>query len=486
YYVLHIGETNTGKTHHALERMKAAKSGVYLAPLRLLALEVFDKLNAEGIACSLKTGEEEKFVSNAVHISSTVEMFHEKDFYDVVVIDEAQMITDKDRGFSWYKAITKANAKEVHIISSKSAKPIMLQLLNEADIEIHEYSRDIPLEVESKEFKIQQIQTGDALICFSRRRVLETASKLQYDGYTVSMIYGSMPPETRKKQIKQFLAGQTKVIVATDAIGMGLNLPIRRIVFLENEKFDGSRRRRLTSQEVKQIAGRAGRKGIYDIGKVAFVSDIKIMRRLLHQEDESVHTFAIAPTKAVLERFQKYSHDLGHFFDLWDKFKNPPGTKKAILSEEKFLYDLIRGTEIEARLSLMDLYGFLHLPFSANDPGLINQWEETMYALLSRGELPKPAIKQRSLEDLEHTYKAIGLHLLFLYRLEKRTEAVYWERLREEISDQVHEALKKDLKSFSKKCKQCGKALPWDHAYTICNSCHAARHRNNRDFSYDW
>ncbi len=86
-YVLHIGETNTGKTHHALGQMKAAESGLYLAPLRLLALEVFDKLNAEGIACSLKTGEEEKILPNAAHISSTVEMFREKDFFDVVVID---------------------------------------------------------------------------------------------------------------------------------------------------------------------------------------------------------------------------------------------------------------------------------------------------------------------------------------------------------------------------------------------------------------
>ncbi|MFL6562482.1 MAG: DEAD/DEAH box helicase, partial [Bacillus sp. (in: firmicutes)] len=324
-YVLHIGETNTGKTHHALERMKDAYSGLYLAPLRLLALEVYDKLNAEGTPCTLKTGEEEKITHGANHISCTVEMFHEKEFYEVIVIDEAQMITDKDRGFSWYKAITKANAEEVHIIGSRNSKSMLLQLLGESDIEIHEYSRDTPLEVETKEFHIKHVKKGDALICFSRRRVLETASRLQNDGHTVSMIYGSMPPETRKKQIEQFNTGKTKVIVATDAIGMGLNLPIRRIVFLENDKFDGTRRRLLTSQEVKQIAGRAGRKGIYNIGKVAFTSDIRKMRNLLLQEDEPVHTFAIAPTNSVFERFQRYYHDLGTFFELWGKFESPKG-----------------------------------------------------------------------------------------------------------------------------------------------------------------
>ncbi|MBU8878395.1 RNA helicase [Bacillus sp. FJAT-29790] len=478
-YILHIGDTNTGKTHHALEKMKEANSGMYLAPLRLLALEVFDKLNGEGTLCSLKTGEEEKLVTNANHISSTVEMFHEKDFYDVIVIDEAQMITDKDRGFSWYKAITKANANEIHIIGSRNAKTMILQLLGDSDIEVLEYNREIPLDVERKEFQINHVKKGDALICFSRRRVLETASRLQNDGKSVSMIYGSMPPETRKKQVQRFIKGETSVIVSTDAIGMGLNLPIRRIVFLENEKFDGTKRRLLTSQEVKQIAGRAGRKGIYNIGKVAFTKDIKLMKRLLEQEDEPVHTFAIAPTTSVFERFQKYFRDLGTFFELWEKFESPKGTKKAALSEERELYGRIRGSEIEARLAIMDLYGFLHLPFSKKEPELIQQWEQTMRAIIEGDELPEPSIKKRNLEELELSYKAIGLHLLFLYRLEQRTEAIYWERVREEISDQVHERLKTDVKNMSKKCRRCGKKLPWDHEFPICNDCHSAQFRRN-------
>jgi ATP-dependent RNA helicase SUPV3L1/SUV3 len=480
-YVLHIGETNTGKTFHALEKMKKANNGLYLAPLRLLALEVFDKLNEEGTPCSLKTGEEEKLVSQAKHISCTVEMFHEKEFYDVVVIDEAQMIADKDRGFSWYKAITKANANEVHIIGSKNAKSMMLQLLGDADIEIYEYKRDTPLEVEEKEFTIKKIKKGDALICFSRKRVLETAARLQNDGHSVSMIYGSMPPETRKKQIEQFNKGKTKVIVATDAIGMGLNLPIRRIVFLENEKFDGTRRRTLTSQEVKQIAGRAGRKGIYDVGKVAFTSEIKQMRNLLLQEDEPVHTFAIAPTNSVFERFRKYYRDLGIFFELWNQFKSPEGTKKASLSEEREIYELIRGTKIESRLSLTDLYGFLHLPFASKEPKLIRQWEETMFAIVDGRELPEPSIKQKTLEELELTYKALGLHLLFLYRLDRRTEAIYWERVRTEVSDQVHERLKTDVKNMTKKCRNCGKKIPWESKFQICDTCHSNRYRRRYD-----
>ncbi|OAS82152.1 MULTISPECIES: helicase-related protein [Metabacillus] len=475
HYVLHVGETNTGKTFQAIERMKQASSGIYLAPLRLLALEIYERLNEEGVPCSLKTGEEEKLVSGSAHQACTVEMFHEKEFYEVVVIDEAQMIADKDRGFSWYKAITKANAKEVHIICSFNAKAMILQLLSSSHVEVHEYVRDIPLEVEFQLFRLNHTRKGDAIVCFSRKRVLETASELQRSGRQVSMIYGSMPPETRKKQMQRFIKGETTVIVATDAIGMGLNLPIRRIVFLENDKFDGTRRRWLTSQEVKQIAGRAGRKGIYNIGKVAFTSNPKSMARLLEQKDEPLQGFAIAPTTAVFERFQKYSRKLGLFFYLWEQFESPEGTKKAALSEEKLLYEMIEDSIIEAKLSIADLYGFLHLPFSSNEPTLRAQWKQKLEAIIDGHELPDPKILESGLEELELSYKSVGLHLLFLYKLGKRTEAHYWERVREEISDKIHEQLKTGVQIEKKRCKRCGKSLSPGFKFQVCNECHFER-----------
>lgn len=475
HYVLHIGETNTGKTFRALERLKEAASGCYLAPLRLLALEVYEKLNADGVPCNLKTGEEEKVTEGAKHVSSTVEMFYEKDDYDCIVIDEAQMIADKERGFAWYRAITGANAKEVHIIGSKNSKEMLLQLLEGSKITVHEYKRDIPLKVEQKKFSIEHVKKGDALICFSRKRVLETASFLQRRKKKVSMIYGSMPPETRKRQIERFINGETHVVVSTDAIGMGLNLPIKRIVFLENEKFDGVRKRRLTSQEVKQIAGRAGRKGIYNVGKVAFVNDYKKMEELLLKEDVSLKTFTIAPTNAMLERFQKYRHDLGDFFELWKKFNNPKGTVKAPLAQEQELYELVKGTDIEARFSIVDLYGFLHLPFSSGEKALTELWLETMEAIVNNEDLPEPPVKRGSLEEVELTYKAIGLHLLFLYKLGRKTEATYWERLRQEISDEANDFLKKAIDTYKKQCKRCGKKLPYDHPYAICDRCYSRR-----------
>ena len=474
-YVLHVGETNTGKTFHAIERMKEASSGIYLAPLRLLALEIYERLNHDGLPCSLKTGEEEKIVTGAHHMACTVEMLREKDEYEVVVIDEAQMIADKDRGFSWFKAITQANAKEVHIICSFNAKEMILDILGESDVDIHEYVREIPLKVESQLFRLGDTKKGDALVCFSRKKVLETASKLQKRGRQVSLIYGSMPPETRKKQMQRFIRGETTVIVATDAIGMGLNLPIRRIVFLENEKFDGERVRLLRSHEVKQIAGRAGRKGIYNVGKVAFSHSIKQMSDLLEKDDEPLEEFAIAPTTSALNRFGKYSRNLGLFFYLWELFQTPKGIKKASLVEEKRLYEMIEDTMIVAKLPLVELYSFLHLPFSTNEPTLRAQWKETLEAITEGQELPEPELKQSSLEELERSYKAIGLHLLFLYKLERRTEAQYWERIREEMSDSIHERLKAGVEVKQKTCTVCGRTLPRRFAFRICDECYVER-----------
>ncbi|WP_071459783.1 helicase-related protein [Bacillus massilinigeriensis] len=474
-YILHVGETNTGKTFQALQRLKQANSGLYLAPLRLLALEVYEKLNEEGVPCSLKTGEEEKSVMHASHLSSTVEMFREKDYYHVIVIDEAQMIADEARGYSWYRAITNANAREVHIIGSLNMKKLMLELLSGEEVEVIEYKREVPLVVEQREFQMNHAKRGDALVCFSRKRVLETASRLQRNGHNVSMIYGSMPPETRQRQIQRFISGESDIVVATDAIGMGLNLPIRRIVFLENEKFDGTRRRRLTSQEVKQIAGRAGRKGMYEVGKVAFTENIPEMESLLSKEDKPVLTFSVAPTAGVFERFQRYYRDLGAFFELWEKFNPPLGTKKASLSEERELYQYVRGTEMEARLPMRELYGFLHLPFDSKESALVQQWLDTMHSIVHEYDIPEPVIRKRTLEDLELSYKKIGLHLLFLYRLDRRTEAVYWERVRMGLSEDVHEHLKNEVQHFRKKCKRCGKKLGDDVKFSICDSCFEGR-----------
>lgn len=99
-------------------------------------------------------------------------------------------------------------------------------------------------------------------------------------------------------------------------------------------------------------------------------------------------------------------------------------------------------------------------------------------------DLPEPSIRKRTLEDLELTYKSVGLHLLFLYRLDQRTEALYWERVRDELGTMVHEKLKTDVQKMTKKCRRCGKKLSWEHPYPICDECHEGGFRTRRKPSY--
>lgn len=255
------GPTNSGKTYEAIEALKAAHSGVYLAPLRLMAMEIFDKLNAAGIPCSLKTGDDEVIIPGAKHIASTIECLDLSTHYEVAVIDEFQMLRDQERGWAWTQAILGVVANDVYLIGNSSGVNITEKILSKTKdvIDIKEKSRHSQLKIIDKPVHLNEIQSGDAIIVFSRKGVIEWAEYLRDQGRSVSLIYGALAPEVRRKQAQMFLDGETDILVSTDAIGMGLNLPIKRVLFTTMEKYNGYCMDYLTPTEIKQIAGRAGR-----------------------------------------------------------------------------------------------------------------------------------------------------------------------------------------------------------------------------------
>ena len=270
HFILHVGDTNTGKTYHALEALKTAMPGVYLAPLRLLAMEIQDKFLDEGILCSMRTGEEERLIDGALLMSSTVEKISLTTHYEVGVIDECQMLADRTRGGSWVRAILGLAADTIYLCMSPDAKDLCIKLIELCGdtYEIRTFQRKTPLEYIPQKLKLTDLQRYDAVILFSRKAVLQFAESVKSVGLRPSVIYGALPYQSRKAQIDMYNRGDTDVIVSTDAIGMGMNLPIRRVIFAETEKFDGMWMRRLNPGEVKQISGRAGRQGMFDIGKV--------------------------------------------------------------------------------------------------------------------------------------------------------------------------------------------------------------------------
>ena len=178
-FYLHLGETNTGKTYTAMQRLKEVRKGVYLSPLRILALENFERLNNEGVKCNLLTGEEEILFEDATHVSCTIEKANIHERYDVAVIDEIQMIDDSQRGYAWTRALLGLYCTEIHICGAFNAKNILKEIIEDCgdDYEIIEYHRDIPLIVEDESFHPKNVQEGDALVLFSKKKVLQMAEQ---------------------------------------------------------------------------------------------------------------------------------------------------------------------------------------------------------------------------------------------------------------------------------------------------------------------
>ncbi len=265
---LFVGPPNSGKTHEAFERLASVHAGAYLAPLRLLALEGRDRLVGRGVACSLLTGEENVPIDGATVVSSTIEMVDTNRPIDVAVIDEAQMIFDGSRGWAWTQAIVAVPANEVIIICSAyavSAIENLLKLCGE-NCQVRHFERKQHVQLLPAPVPISALKKGDAVVAFSRREVLMLRDQVAANGHEVSVIYGALPPEVRRREAERFAHGASHVLVATDAIGMGLNLPIRRVLFSTMTKFDGQTDRTLSESEVHQIAGRAGRYGMHEEG----------------------------------------------------------------------------------------------------------------------------------------------------------------------------------------------------------------------------
>jgi ATP-dependent RNA helicase SUPV3L1/SUV3 len=271
--VYHGGPTNSGKTYAALSRLKLAKKGLYLGPLRLLAAEVYEKLTAEGVYCNLYTGQDRREIPFSTHAAATVEMADLQEEYDVIVIDEIQMIADKERGFAWTRALLGSRCKEIHVCGGLEAKDMIRRIAETCgdDFEVIEYTRFTPLtpatrSLASKPDEIgsyKQVQPGDCVVAFSRDDIFAIKREIeQTTTYKCCVIYGSLPPQTRSEQARLFNdpGSGFDILVASDAIGMGLNLNIRRIIFNSIFKHDGSGIVRLSHSAVKQIAGRAGRR----------------------------------------------------------------------------------------------------------------------------------------------------------------------------------------------------------------------------------
>ncbi len=289
-----LGPTNSGKTHRSIEAMAAAEHAIYLSPLRLMALENQERIESMGVPCSLVTGEEEIIREGATHFCCTVEEFarFRHQHWDVVVVDEVQMMADPQRGWAWVDALVSAHTPKLMMTGPALIEPSLRTLceLCEDQLQVQRTKRLSPVEVSKRSTTLERLEPGSLLVAFSRKLVLELKGMLESVGKSVSVVYGALSPEVRREQARRFREGEADIMVATDAVGMGLNLPAHTLCFYTDEKFDGIQNRQLKVQEVKQIGGRAGRFGHHASGEITALDPqtLKSIRRLFNSPDAPV------------------------------------------------------------------------------------------------------------------------------------------------------------------------------------------------------
>ncbi|KAF9204506.1 RNA helicase [Haplosporangium sp. Z 27] len=321
--IMHVGPTNSGKTHNALLRLQSAESGAYLSPLRLLAHEVYERMNNAGSPCNLVTGEERRYAYSADKenldpeaakvVSCTVEMVNLNRKIEVAVIDEIQMLADPDRGWAWTQALIGLPAQEIHLCGEPTVVELVKRIcaMTNEEVIVNTYDRLSKLEVQNESIygNFQNIRKGDCVVTFSRKSIFNVKKAIEAEtGLRCAVAYGSLPPESRSAQAKLFNDPNSgyDVLVASDAIGMGLNLNIRRIIFEAVEKFDGMVVRNLSLTQIKQIAGRAGRFGTdYAVGQATTLvqSDIPTLKKALAAPMTEIKRAAIQPTSEMIEEF---------------------------------------------------------------------------------------------------------------------------------------------------------------------------------------
>lgn len=463
-FILHIGPTNSGKTFHALKAFANANSGLYLAPLRLLALEIFDTLNSDNIPCALLTGEEKEEIPFYKIISSTIEMCDYNKQYDVAVIDECQMIADERRGQHWTKAILQLDAKEIHLCLAPEAENLIISLLNSINAEytIQQYERLVPLKFSGSFNDIKNVKPGDALIVFSRKKVLSIAAELEDLGIKTSVLYGWLPPVARREELNRFNNGKSDVLISTDAIGMGVSLPIKRIIFCEIIKWNDGKYRQLTVNEIKQIAGRAGRYGKYKIGEVLTMVQPKRVEMALNKSVEPLSKITLPFPGELLNE----NSNIKIYLQEWEELLlNHSYNRERMDASLKLLMFLKRSCK---NLTNEKLYKLIRCPFDTADIDLIKYWQKCSLNIYRNEDLSLPDFNQEDLTNCEKQYRASEIR----YRLTQAFNLPdQYSVYRQQLCIKINELLLGSKSMFLMQCRICGKRLPALHTGTICQEC---------------
>lgn len=493
--IYHMGPTNSGKTYHAIEALCQAKKGCYLAPLRLLASELFDTMNSKGVKTTLLTGEEVIELPNATHTSSTIEMAKLSERFDCCVIDEIQMLTDSQRGWAWTRALVNIQADEIHICGDHSVLELVKKILALCGdtLEVREYTRKTELNVLDHQIPLSALKKNDALIVFSRRNALKYKSDLEELDFKVSIVYGRLSPEVRREQARKFDEGETDIIVSTDAIAMGMNLPVKRIVFSALSKFIDNKEIPLSFSEVKQIAGRAGRFNRFPVGEVTTLNKVEeglrtIKNALTHHLGQSDKAM-VGPDLDIFSRVNNAltsnslpTLQLSEFLRLFNTMTFQKPFYCVDMKEMIELAEMVEAADEDRTLTNSEIFGFACAPVNL---GLIEHVQYYLWILkhyVDNQSILNEMIDESSdnIDYLETSIKCVELYQ-WLSRhfsnknfdfdqaelLANKMKAI--ERLNALLSDKI-----------GKSCSSCGCKMPANARFNICDECFSKRSYQRR------
>ncbi len=493
--VYHMGPTNSGKTYHAIEALCKAPKGCYLAPLRLLASELFDTMNNKGVPTTLLTGEEVVEIPNSTHFSSTIEMAKLQTHFDCCVIDEIQMLTDPQRGWAWTRALVNIQADEIHICGDHSVLELVKKILALCGdtLEVREYNRMTELHVLKHQIPLTELQKNDALIVFSRRNALKYKADLEELDFKVSIVYGRLSPEVRREQARKFDEGETDIMVSTDAIAMGMNLPVKRIVFSTLSKFVDNKENQLSYSEIKQIAGRAGRFNRFPVGEVTTLNRVEgglgILQEALGYHLGQQGKAMVGPDLDIfssvnnaLDMHGLPTLKLSEFLLLFNTMTFEKPFYCVDMKEMIELAEMVEAADENRTLSNAEIFGFACAPVNL---GLIEHVQYYLWILnhyVSGQSIFNEAIDESSdnIDYLETSIKCVELYQWlsrhfnqknFMFEeqqlLENKAKAI--ERLNALLSDKI-----------GKTCSNCGCKMPANARFNICDECFSKRRFSRR------
>ena len=497
--VAHVGPTNSGKTHSALEFLAETGRGVFAAPLRMLAQEAHRRLSAQLGAerVGLVTGEE-RVNEHAPIICCTAEMAPLSG--EVLVLDEVQWAEDSERGSAWTRLLLAGEYRHILLLGAVEALPLIENAFPQAEVRFFE--RKAPLDWTGA-VSFQSLRRGTVVVAFSRRAVLALAGELnRRQPGKVAVLYGAMPLASRRLEIERFVNGDADVCCATDVLGHGVNLPCETLLFAESQKFDGEERRDLHAWEIAQIAGRAGRFGLVERGHVGVLtgivwanadSDLIESALVPHVQLPGGHMgYRVVDTARLRPRLEDLAVDspqqLAASLRAWHTAALRQWATDGWLSVESIGPLLVRLDAVQRRLRergrtlpLEQVWKLVNAPVDEDNAELL----ATLALALAGDRAQRPVLqwlldagrlRDASLEDAEQTARTASILRWFALQypdvggvtLEKAAE------LEEAAARRVSEKLAAEVNSPSVgRCKSCGQSCaPW---FALCERCYGRR-----------